>query len=299
MITNVKLIHSHNNMSVFFSGTDVSELEDNAPNHEYYLSLIVNNKGDKQAKVCHVAKRLTKFQKRNSDTLQFENFQDELEEEVLIIYNCEIVEECQNIEVSKEFEERTSEIIKIADSKPKYTAYKHYQGGNYKTYYTNNKINTTSKKEKKSLPTNYSTGYLDFEENDLGWGNSSYEDYNQAYIDWEPKIDLMEVEFFAYYLVALGTTLSEKMSLEEILDYYVKNNISADKLAKDIEKEFENCYKLYFKQDTEYLVTEVKKRFLEELILEIKDYKAFDSGIYVEYYNKIIETLQKIWKQMK
>lgn len=299
MITNVKLIHSHNNMSVFFSGTDVSELEDNAPNHEYYLSLIVNNKGDKQAKVCHIAKRLTKFQRRNSDTLQFENFQNELEEEVLIIYNCEIVEECQNIEVSKEFEERTSEIIKIADSKPKYAVYKPYQGGNYKTYYANNKINTKSNKQEKPLSKNYSTGYLDFEENNLGWDNSSYEDYNQAYLDWGPKIDLMEVEFFAYYLVALGSTLSEKMSLEEILDYYVKNNISADKLAKDIEKEFENCYKLYFKEDTEYLVTEVKKRFLEELILEIKDYKAFDSGVYVEYYNKIIETLQKIWKEMK
>lgn len=36
-------IHSHNTMGVFFSGTDWGELEDNAPNHNYYLSLIVNN----------------------------------------------------------------------------------------------------------------------------------------------------------------------------------------------------------------------------------------------------------------
>ena len=36
-------IHSHNDMSVFFSDTDWSELNDNCPNFNFYLSLIVNN----------------------------------------------------------------------------------------------------------------------------------------------------------------------------------------------------------------------------------------------------------------
>ena len=40
---------------VFFSGTDWSELEDNASNHNYYLSLIVNNFMDFCAKVCFIA----------------------------------------------------------------------------------------------------------------------------------------------------------------------------------------------------------------------------------------------------
>lgn len=35
-------IHTHHNMKCFFSGTDTGELHDNAPNHAYYLSLIVN-----------------------------------------------------------------------------------------------------------------------------------------------------------------------------------------------------------------------------------------------------------------
>lgn len=34
--------HSHHSMTCFFSGTDMSELHDNAPNHNWYLSLIVN-----------------------------------------------------------------------------------------------------------------------------------------------------------------------------------------------------------------------------------------------------------------
>lgn len=37
-------IHSHHGMNCFFSGTDTAELHDNAPNHNFYLSLIVNFK---------------------------------------------------------------------------------------------------------------------------------------------------------------------------------------------------------------------------------------------------------------
>ena len=37
-------IHTHHGMGCFFSGTDTQELHDNAPNHNYYLSLIVNFK---------------------------------------------------------------------------------------------------------------------------------------------------------------------------------------------------------------------------------------------------------------
>lgn len=37
-------LHSHHNMACFFSGTDTAELHENAPNHNFYLSLIVNFK---------------------------------------------------------------------------------------------------------------------------------------------------------------------------------------------------------------------------------------------------------------
>lgn len=37
-------IHTHHNMSCFFSGTDMGELHENAGSHNYYLSLIVNFK---------------------------------------------------------------------------------------------------------------------------------------------------------------------------------------------------------------------------------------------------------------
>lgn len=44
-------IHSHNTMSVFFSGTDMEELTENASSHNYYFSFIVNNKMEMTAKV--------------------------------------------------------------------------------------------------------------------------------------------------------------------------------------------------------------------------------------------------------
>lgn len=51
------LVHTHHNMSTFFSGTDMAELQDNAPNHNYYISLIVNFDADYKAKLAFVAKR--------------------------------------------------------------------------------------------------------------------------------------------------------------------------------------------------------------------------------------------------
>lgn len=45
-------IHSHNTMNVFFSGTDSTELKDNSVTHDFYLSLIVNNKMEMTARVA-------------------------------------------------------------------------------------------------------------------------------------------------------------------------------------------------------------------------------------------------------
>lgn len=52
-------IHSHNTMAVFHSGTDNQDLWDNSETHNYYLSFIVNNRGDVQVKIAWRAKRET------------------------------------------------------------------------------------------------------------------------------------------------------------------------------------------------------------------------------------------------
>jgi hypothetical protein len=48
-------MHTHHNMAAFFSGTDVKELHDNAPHHNYYISLIVNFSCEPVARIAIVA----------------------------------------------------------------------------------------------------------------------------------------------------------------------------------------------------------------------------------------------------
>lgn len=44
-------IHSHNQMRVFYSGTDVNDLMENSENTDFYLSVVVNNKGECIARI--------------------------------------------------------------------------------------------------------------------------------------------------------------------------------------------------------------------------------------------------------
>jgi hypothetical protein len=48
------MIHTHHSMNAYFSGTDMGELHDNAPNNDLYLSLIVNFDGEYCAKLCFI-----------------------------------------------------------------------------------------------------------------------------------------------------------------------------------------------------------------------------------------------------
>lgn len=60
-------IHTHHNMKTFFSGTDTAELHDNAPNHAYYVSLIVNHAGKYSAKIAIVSTVDTEFEYKGSN----------------------------------------------------------------------------------------------------------------------------------------------------------------------------------------------------------------------------------------
>lgn len=115
------LIHSHNLMSVFFSGTDNSEINDNSEFHNYYLSLIVNNKEEICAKVAfrgknkEEVKRIVNY-KGNNGISQTMTITSNIEKEVIFHYNCTILKEEENL-VSESFAKRTQEIIQNAAKK--------------------------------------------------------------------------------------------------------------------------------------------------------------------------------------
>ena len=97
--------HSHNTMPTFFSGTDDSELRDNAPNHNIYVSLIVNNRNENCAKIAvlvnevtetpaYTVKRDIKFRDQDGNEVA-KTFTKEVEvvkteQKAIYAYKCEI-----------------------------------------------------------------------------------------------------------------------------------------------------------------------------------------------------------------
>jgi proteasome lid subunit RPN8/RPN11 len=111
-------IHSHNNMETFFSGTDKQELKDNAPNHEFYLSLIVNNKNNMCAKIA-IAEEVETIVTTNRKTRGFKNWFKGTPKKTMsssvVDYDCDI-----RLLSDTTFEKRLIEIKDISEARPKH-----------------------------------------------------------------------------------------------------------------------------------------------------------------------------------
>lgn len=68
------LIHSHNNMSTFFSGTDTGTLKEEGIDRNHFVSLIVNNAGSYTAAIT----RRVKSTKTIMDNFSYPTFEDEV-----------------------------------------------------------------------------------------------------------------------------------------------------------------------------------------------------------------------------
>ena len=102
------------NRMVFFSGTDWEELEDNAPNHNYYLSVIVNNKLEIVGKLCYILD--VDYNVKALDDNGQEYTPNILSStKTLVVYDCKIIVEGSEIKVEEDFKKQTSEIIEEFD----------------------------------------------------------------------------------------------------------------------------------------------------------------------------------------
>ena len=100
-------IHSHNNMKTFFSSTDMSELNDNSEHHNFYLSLIVNNNMSMTAKIAQriQVSGITYLGNDKEGNTYKKSYSPN--NEVLMIYDCEIQVE----EFDDEFTDAVTKII--------------------------------------------------------------------------------------------------------------------------------------------------------------------------------------------
>jgi len=110
----IGMIHSHNTMPVFFSTEDNSELEDNTPNHNFYLSLIVNNRMEMSAKVAYRAKTSPQpviYVTRDENGDEYQINGGPIETEVMYWHKVDIHVPTKKIHVDKEFGDRVKFII--------------------------------------------------------------------------------------------------------------------------------------------------------------------------------------------
>jgi hypothetical protein len=217
------LIHSHHNMETYFSGTDKSELNDSSEFHNYYLSLIVNNRGDYTAKVAFrgsVAEYGCKNEKGEDWALKLAN-----PRQVLFTFDCLITTPKDLIDVPKSFSSRLSA---IAAESVKRKALVVQQ---YNKHLPKKKPFTKKYKQKPfpKFPKNKHHGNS-FRDEELD--QMDIDAWNESFgINKKPKKTPSDViEDFALYILRLGEpletdkledALEDTVILEEDLDQYV------------------------------------------------------------------------------
>ena len=117
------LIHSHNNMSTFFSGTDTETLREEGMDRNHFVSLIVNNEGTYTAAIT----RKVKSSKTITDNFVYPSFEDKVvsDSKVYTSENEELEWYYLKIEFERSgtfyepFKERLNEIKKLKEEKAK------------------------------------------------------------------------------------------------------------------------------------------------------------------------------------
>lgn len=226
-------IHSHNVMSVFFSGTDMAELNDNAPAHNFYLSLIVNNYMDFIAKVAFIGEarkdiKQVPYTAKNADGHDYiiEKQDFEVNTTKLFIYNCEIITPSTELFVSNEF---VNQVNKIMEPKP---------------------VKFTPKPWTVASPTPNLRQIKTQEERELDSWNSSFknksdnqlslfEDWDTPYFMDDDPLELFDIESRAIYEFVKGlfnftNHSSSNESLEDILETLKEFELTPSELAKSI-----------------------------------------------------------------
>jgi hypothetical protein len=103
-------IHSHNTMGVFFSGTDWDELNDNAANFNYYLSVIVNNKFEITANLATIGTQESIYTIRNDNGEDYRMKVNGLDKKVLFYYECSVPDMQEKMEQLPEIDDRITEL---------------------------------------------------------------------------------------------------------------------------------------------------------------------------------------------
>lgn len=243
-------IHSHNSMAVFFSGTDMAELNDNAPSHNFYLSLIVNNAMDFLAKVAFIgeAKKDIKqvpYTAKNVNGVDYviEKQDFEVNTQKLFIYDCEIFSDLEELIVTEQF---IAQVAKIMIPKPVKT---------FPSQVTPTQSKGWSRQDQKEIK----------RWNDSFSNPTLFDDWNTPYIpqgNLDKELDdLVEHDLKAISIYNFAKDLfsytnadpetQEEETIEDVLDILAEYELTPAELAKSVISDYAKTFAKHFPKATE------------------------------------------------
>jgi hypothetical protein len=242
-------IHSHNSMGVFFSGTDMAELNDNAPAHNFYLSLIVNNAMDFLAKVAFIgeAKKDIKqvpYTAKNVQGLDYiiERQDFEVNTQKLFIFDCEIFSDLQELSITDQF---IAQVAKIMEPKP---------------------VKTFPNQVPRQFTTNQNKGWARQDQKEIDAWNRSFkkEEPKKPFNNWQDwgvplnledevedleNIELHNMSIYAFAKDLFSYTMTpedEEETIEDVLDELAEYNMTPAELAKSVINSYAKTFASHF-----------------------------------------------------
>jgi len=265
-------IHSHNTMSVFFSPTDMSELNDNCPNHNIYLSLIVNNYMEMEAKVAYTAEP-KKFICKDETGKDYElALSTSSITPFMFVHECDIKAEARVVAVEDSFEARYKEIEdKYEAAKKKKEAEeaekKKTQALAQKSY---SHPAWQSKNGKTATPWKVgpnTTLHKEWEDIQAG-----FDAFNQPI----PKeaIFKQSLNSFTCYILRLGYVVPDD-SVLRCLEVITTSDLSLGSLVDKIIANFDDMYTEFYHDSPEHSTDDDYFETIEEVIQRLNEQMAF------------------------
>lgn len=274
-------IHSHNTMTVFFSPTDWAELNDNCTNHNYYLSIIVNNYMDIVGKIAFTGDPSV-FICQNEHGESYELvIEANCVNPFMFVYKCEFNMPRNNITVPREFQERTEVIEKKAAER-------------WKTVQDAIQVEGVKKN-------NRIISYDDNKSSFPDWNGSKYKGAREV-----PEIIPDELDYvygygyadtheddtiFGAYLLRLGIIDSEDEGMSSIIEDLECMIINGELYAKAVVRYLPTLYLTFFKDKINKMISDKERadyfdKIMDGLINELKE-----EASKVNYFHELVDEL--------
>jgi hypothetical protein len=216
----IGLIHSHNSMSTFFSGTDLEEIYENSKAHNYYLSIITNNKNELIGKIAIQTKIINnvKVEYRGIDEEGYEYIvkEDKIDKNTSEVFYLDVkcIAEEEEEPFDFFFENNLEDIIK-SSKRNKHNFFRQIDEEEYSRYFMNR--NNMDEED-------FIDDYNDYND-DYGYDNYSILKKTNVKEDKNRKFESFLKFFIKKYLYITNIKFITFASLKKVKEFLITNDI--------------------------------------------------------------------------